>query len=68
MTSTRTATRLERLESKAPAQRGRVLQMTVDEDDPARGERIEAFRRDHNLTDDDRLIVRVTVHPPSRPA
>ena len=51
---------------KAPAQSGRVLQITIDEDDPTRDERIEAFRRDHNMADDDQLIVRVIVHPPCR--
>ena len=63
----RTMTRLEKLGSKAPAQCGRVFQMTVDEDDPAREEWIEAFRRDQGLTDDDRFIVCVIVKPPLRP-
>ena len=40
--------------------------MTVDEDDHVREERIEAFRCDHKMTDDDLLIVRV-IHPPARP-
>jgi len=36
MTGTRIETRLEKRESKDPAQCGRVLQMTLDEDDPSR--------------------------------
>lgn len=42
--------------------------MTVDEDDPTREEKIEAFRRDQGMTDDDRLIVRVIVKSPFSPA
>ena len=67
MTSRRTATRLEKLESKAPAQFGRVFRMIIDDDDPAREERIEAFRRDQGMTEEDRLIVRVIVNSPFRP-
>ena len=68
MTSRRTAARLERLESKAPAQCGRVFEMTIDEDELATEERIAVFRRDQGMTDDDRLIVRVIVDPPFHPA
>jgi hypothetical protein len=68
MTGARMERRLEKLENKARPQGGRVLQMIVDENDPAREERIEAFRSEHNMTDADLLIVRVIVHPPSRPA
>ena len=64
----RTMTRLEKLESKVPEQYGRVFRMIVDEDDPAREERIEAFRRNQGITDDDRLIMRVIVKPPLGPA
>jgi hypothetical protein len=38
-----------------------MFQMTVDEDDPAKEALIEAFRRYQCITDDDRLIVRVSV-------
>ncbi|MSO66297.1 MAG: hypothetical protein EXQ82_00475 [Pseudolabrys sp.] len=69
----RTVTRLEKLEGKAPAKsiygkRGYLLDMTVDDNDPAKDEKIAAFRRDNDMAADEMLIVRVIVDPPFRPA
>jgi len=40
--------------------------MILDEENPAREERIEAFRRTQGMVDGDQLIVRVIVDPPLR--
>lgn len=35
--------------------------MTIDDGDPARDEKIAAFRRDNDMTDDEMLVVQVIV-------